>query len=65
MKWYICLFLSGLFFGGTIDHVVFALINSPAPYGIKLGLQGNLLMAFFDLLIASTLLLIFKRKVTT
>jgi hypothetical protein len=44
------LFISGLFFGGTIDHVIFALLkSSTTPYGINLGKSGNWWMALFDL----------------
>jgi hypothetical protein len=64
-KWYLCLFVSGLFFGGTIDHIIFAIIGSSAPYGVKLGLSGNLLMALFDFVVALVLYLIFKRKIKT
>ncbi len=50
------LFLSGLFFGGAIDHVILALINSPlTPYGLKLGVIGNWGIAALDLVIACIL----------
>ena len=43
MNWQkITLFLSGLFFGGAIDHVILAPLNSPlTPYGVKWGVAGN------------------------
>jgi hypothetical protein len=64
MKWgYLYLFLSGFFFGGTVDHIIFAVRGTLAPYGVKLGFTGNILMALLDLVIASVLFLIFKRKI--
>ena len=63
MKWkYLYLFLAGFFFGGTIDHIIFTIRKTPAPYGIYLGLTGNLLMALLDLVIAIVLLWLFNRK---
>jgi hypothetical protein len=63
MRWkYLYLFLAGFFFGGTIDHMIFAIRKTPAPYGIYLGVTGNILMAFLDLAIAAVLFFIFKRK---
>ena len=62
-KWkYIWLFLSGLFFGGAIDHVVFAVLKTQAPYGIYLGVKGNWIMASVDLVIAILLFLLFRKK---
>jgi len=62
MKWgYLWLFLSGFFFGGTVDHIIFAIIRNPAPYGVKLGITGNLLMAFLDLAISVFLFFLFKK----
>ena len=44
------LFVSGLFFGGAIDHVIFALMRSQVtPYNVRLGIAGNWWMAMFDL----------------
>ncbi len=44
------LFVAGLFFGGVIDHIIFAFIKSPTtPYGVHLGAYGNWWMALFDL----------------
>ena len=46
------LFVSGIFFGGTVDHLLFALTKSPVtPYGIRLGVAGNWWMAVFDLVV--------------
>ena len=57
MKWEkISLFLSGLFIGGAIDHVILALMNSPlTPYGLKLGVFGNWGLAALDLVLAIVL----------
>jgi hypothetical protein len=42
MNWkYLWLFLSGFFFGGTVDHIIFAIRKTPAPYGVYLGVTGN------------------------
>ena len=61
-KWYLCLFLSGFFFGGTVDHIIFAIRGTSAPYGVELGLTGNLLMALFDLAIGIVLFLLFRKN---
>jgi len=38
----VTLFLSGLFFGGVIDHVVLGLAGSKlTPFGIDVGVLGN------------------------
>lgn len=64
MKWkYLFLFLSGFFFDGTVDHIIFAIRQTPAPYGVSLGLTGNVLMALMDLAIATVLFFIFKSKI--
>lgn len=52
----ISLFLSGLFFGGAVDHLILALMNSPlTPYGLKLGVIGNWGLAALDLVLAALL----------
>ena len=52
----ISLFLSGLFFGGAIDHVILAIMNDPlTPYGLKLGVIGNWGLAALDLVLAALL----------
>jgi hypothetical protein len=44
------LFLSGLFFGGFLDHVFLAAMRAElSPYGIAVGTLGNSLLAIFDL----------------
>lgn len=49
----IALFLSGLFFGGAIDHAILALRHSePTPYGAPVGIRGNRAFAGLDLVIA-------------
>jgi len=60
---YLFLLLAGFFFGGTVDHIIFAIRKTPAPYGIHLGVTGNILMALLDLVIAAALFVIFKRKI--
>ncbi len=57
MNWRkISLFLSGLFFGGAIDHVILALMNSPfTPYGLQLGVIGNWGLAVLDTVLAALL----------
>ncbi len=46
------LFVSGLFFGGVIDHVILGVMKSSiTPYGVNLGQYGNWWMALFDLLL--------------
>lgn len=38
----IALFLSGLFFGGAIDHAILALLHSErTPYGARVDIRGN------------------------
>jgi hypothetical protein len=57
------LFVSvGFFFGGTVDHIIFVMRGTPAPYGVELGLTGNLLMALFDLVIGIVLFLLFRKN---
>jgi len=49
----IALFLSGLFFGGAIDHAILALLNDErTPYGARVGIRGNWTFAALDLVIA-------------
>lgn len=49
----IALFLSGLFFGGAIDHAVLALLRSEhTPYGARVGIRGNWAFAGLDFVIA-------------
>lgn len=49
----IALFLSGLFFGGAIDHAILALLRSErTPYGARVGIKGNWAFAGLDLAIA-------------
>jgi hypothetical protein len=45
----IALFLSGLFFGGAIDHLILALTGSEyTPYGVHSGVRGNWVFAVLD-----------------
>ena len=63
MNWSkLTLFLSGLFFGGAVDHVILAAIGSQhTPYGMSVGIPGNWVLAAFDLLIAGGLYQIHRR----
>ena len=50
------LFLSGLYFGGAIDHVILALKGSETtPYGVHSGIIGNWAFAGVDLSLAAVL----------
>jgi hypothetical protein len=45
----LALFLSGLFFGGALDHVLFAAFESPTShYGLQLDVAGQLGFAALD-----------------
>ena len=47
------LFLSGLFFGGAIDHAILALLRSErTPYGARVGIRGNWALAGLDFFLA-------------
>jgi hypothetical protein len=49
----IALFLSGLFFGGAIDHAILALLHSERTlYGARVGTRGNWTFAGLDFIIA-------------
>jgi hypothetical protein len=43
MRWAkVALFLSGLFFGGAVDHAILGLSGSGVtPYGMRAGVAGN------------------------
>ena len=48
------LFLSGLFFGGAIDHTILALKGSETtPYGVRSGTVGTWALAGVDLSLAA------------
>ena len=50
------LFASGLFFGGAIDHAILAAQGRQnTPYGVRVGVSGNWMMAAGDLLVAAML----------
>ena len=45
----LALFLSGLFFGGAIDHIILARMGSEmTPYGLRVGVRGNWGLAVLD-----------------
>jgi len=50
------LFASGLFFGGAVDHAILAAQGrQKTPYGVRVGVSGNWMMAAVDLLVAAML----------
>jgi hypothetical protein len=52
----LALFLSGLFFGGGLDHLLFIALDSPTShYGLQLGIRGQLGFAALDLGLAALL----------
>jgi hypothetical protein len=52
----LALFLSGLFFGGALDHLVFVALKSPTShYGLRLEPSGQLAFATLDMTIAAVL----------
>lgn len=53
----IALFLSGLFFGGAVDHAILMFKGSRrTPYGVEAGVLGNGLFGLLDLAVAALLL---------
>jgi hypothetical protein len=47
------LFLSGLFFGGALDHAILALKGETrTPYGVAAGVRGNWAFAALDAALA-------------
>jgi hypothetical protein len=47
-------FLSGVFFGGALDHAILAARRSPrTPYGVEVGVAGNWALAGLDLALAA------------
>ena len=52
----LALFLSGLFFGGGLDHLLFVVMKSPTShYGLRLEPSGQIAFAALDLAIAAIL----------
>ena len=48
------LFVSGIFFGGAIDHFVLLLMeSSQTPYGLDVGVRGNAVLAAIDLAVSA------------
>jgi hypothetical protein len=59
----LALFLSGLFFGGAIDHVILAVIGQRVtPYGVVAGVSGNWALAALDLALTLVLLWVHRRR---
>jgi hypothetical protein len=63
-KWQLLgLFISGVFFGGALDHIIFAMKGSGiSHYGYKIGINGNWLMSLLDLSITCLLVWLAFRK---
>ena len=63
MNWsQVTLFLSGLFFGGAVDHLILALKRSElTPYGFRSGVKGNWGLAGLDLALALAGYLLHRR----
>jgi hypothetical protein len=60
----VSLFLSGLFFGGALDHVILALRGATEThYGIAAGVAGNWAFAAFDIVVTIALYLLHRRSV--
>ena len=56
------LFLSGLFFGGGLDHILLALRGeTETHYGFEAGVAGNWAFAAFDLMLTAALYLLHRR----
>ena len=52
----LALFLSGLFFGGAIDHAILGgMGRAVTPYGLESGVAGNWLLAALDFGLAAGL----------
>ena len=57
------LFLSGLFFGGAIDHAILGgLGREVTPYGLESGVAGNWLLAGLDLVLAAGLYAVHRSR---
>ena len=60
------LFASGVFFGGAIDHAILAAMRRDVtPYGVKVGVSGNWLLAVADLTLAGLLYRMHARASST
>jgi len=58
----IALFLSGLFFGGMLDHAILAVLHlENTPYGVHVGVAGNWAFAGIDFLIATAGYALYRR----
>lgn len=58
----LALFLSGLFFGGAVDHIILAEARSAlTPYGVAVGIGGNWLLAALDGALAALLYWLHRR----
>ena len=56
------LFLSGVFFGGALDHVLLALRGeAETHYGLQAGVAGNWAFAVFDLAVTTGLYLLHRQ----
>ena len=58
----LALFLSGLFFGGALDHILFIVFDSPTShYGLQIGTAGQLGFATLDVSLAVLLYVLHGR----
>ena len=56
------IFVSGVFFGGAVDHAILALNNHDhSPYGVRIGVRGNWLMAGLDSAVAAAAYTLHRR----
>lgn len=59
----LALFLSGLFFGGAVDHAILGgLGREVTPYGLESGVTGNWLLAGLDLVLAAGLYVVHRSR---
>jgi hypothetical protein len=63
-KWQlVALFIAGVFFGGALDHILFAAKGSgTSHYGYEIGVNGNWLMSLLDTSITAILIWLAFRK---
>ena len=66
-KWQlVSLFTAGIFFGGALDHILFAAQGSgTSHYGYEIGIHGNWLMSLFDTSITALLIWLALRRTKT
>jgi hypothetical protein len=56
------IFVSGVFFGGAVDHAILALKRDErSPYGVRIGVRGNWFMAGLDSAVAAAAYALHRR----